>query len=93
MTIAAAAHLRAGLLRCAESTQDLRRFMVGLWHEVRVHVERRRRVSVSQATCHGPYVDTGAQQTGGVARGVARRPTVARAGLTDGRSWFRSGRA
>ena len=65
MITTAVRRLLTGFVRCAESTQDLCRFMVGLWHEVRVHVERRRRVAVSQATRDRPHVDAGGSASRG----------------------------
>ena len=57
--------LLAGLGGCAETAPDLRSLLVGLRNEVRVDVQRRRRVPVPQTTGHGPYIDAGAQQSGG----------------------------
>ena len=46
------------------ATHDVGRRTVRLLDEVRVHVERRCRVAVSEAPGHGAHVDTGTQQMG-----------------------------
>ena len=54
--------LRSGLEVRSESGNDCGCMAIRLWHEVRVDVQCRGRVAVSQAACDSPHVDSCAQQ-------------------------------